>query len=46
MALTKGFKKEYKWWPMTELACRYIFVVAIVLSVGNKVHRTRLSVIL
>ena len=38
VALTKGFKKQYsQWWPMTDLTCRYIFVVAVVLSVGSKV---------
>ena len=37
VALTKGFKKEYYWWPITELVCRYIFVISVVLSVGNKV---------
>jgi hypothetical protein len=38
VALTKGFKKQYsRWWPVADLACRYIFVVTVVLSVGNKV---------
>lgn len=38
VALTRGFKKQYsRWWPMTDLTCRYIFVIAVVLSVGNKV---------
>ena len=51
MAITKGFKNEYShWWPVIDLACRYIFVVAVVLSVGSKVlqcacHMTRIKVL-
>ena len=38
VAVTKGFKNEYsQWWPVIDLACRYIFIVAVVLSVGSKV---------
>lgn len=35
--VTHGIKHEYKWWPIVELGCRYIFVTSVVLSPGHVV---------
>lgn len=32
--ITRGIKEEYKWWPIVELGCRFIFVAAVILSSG------------
>lgn len=36
-ALAKGFKEKYRWWPVMDMACRYLFVVIVVSAVGKKV---------
>ena len=34
MAITKGFKEKYKWWPVMELACRFMFIAIVTLTPG------------
>lgn len=36
-ALAKGFKEKYQWWPIMDMACRYLFVIIVVSAVGKKV---------
>lgn len=37
VVITEGMRKECTWWPVMEIACRFIFVVIVVLSAGMKV---------
>ena len=35
-ALAKGFKEKYRWWPIMDMGCRYLFVIVVVCAVGKK----------
>ena len=35
-SISKGFKEQYRWWPVVDMACRYFFIVIVVSTVGNK----------
>ena len=39
LALTRGFKKGCRWWPLLDVTCKYIFVVSSIFSVGRTVWR-------
>lgn len=34
LVIAHGIKHEYKWWPIMELGCRYVFVVLVVALPG------------
>ena len=37
IVITCGIKEEYKWWPVLELGCRYIFVTTVILNPAHVV---------
>ena len=45
VVVTHGIKHEYKWWPIMELGCRYIFVTSVILSPGYVVRQTILYLV-
>lgn len=44
--VTHGIKHEFKWWPIMELGCRYVFVTSVVLTPGYEVVPLILAIVI